>query len=129
MILAILAASLLGGTASADKVSKEQFLIQLPTAVSVAFCDKDQPFRKCTTLTDNECLDLARLTVKACIKDVEDKMPTTMNQPEDGRTWGSKIGACAGSQFVRVLKTNKPDRVDLACFKQAEDAARAAQKK
>ena len=87
-------------------------MLSFPLTLPIRFCDKETLFRKCIQLSDNECLDAANLVTKQCMKQFESQIPPKLGSVN----WGSKIGACAGGEFIRLMLDTKKDRVNTPCI-------------
>jgi hypothetical protein len=49
----------------------------------------------------------ATRTTKACLAQLGDALPQSLQQPHDGQAWGRKIGECAGAAYERSLLNRK----------------------
>lgn len=91
---------LLGSAHAADwTISKAQFVEGIKAGLTEELCLDKSYFRKCFTLTKEDCLKEAKGDVDSCVSATESTMPAQFKQPADGQTWGEKIGKCAGAKF------------------------------
>lgn len=90
-------------SAYAQKVSKAEWISAMKTALPAYFCQDAQYFRECFTVDIIECENVASSVTRLCLNELESKIPETLNQPNDGRVWGTKIGMCAGTTYETTL--------------------------
>jgi hypothetical protein len=88
-------------------IDKKLFVDSMKTALPNAFCNEAQYFRKCYNITEDECIKEAMRATKVCLISMEGKMPAKFRQPKDGSEWGSKIGACSGTNYETSLRSKK----------------------
>lgn len=106
-------------------VTKSAWLEAMKTAIPNAFCSGkglSRYFRECFKVTEDQCIEEALRAVKVCILSMTDQMPDELHSPDDGRTWGRKLGACAGTGFEIALKLtgshiDSADCKDITKFK------------
>jgi hypothetical protein len=107
--LALFVSSALAAPATADMVSKADWLEVMKTALPVAFCQDQGYFRTCFNLGAEECESTAQSATRVCLAQFEAKVPAMLNQPADGTAWGQKIGGCAGNTFEMTRAKQKVD--------------------
>lgn len=88
-------------------VTRSQFIEAMRTSLPNAFCREDQYFRKCFNVTEDDCIREGLRATKTCLLSMESQIPQKLKQPEDGRTWGEKIGQCAGTAYESSLGADK----------------------
>lgn len=86
-------------TANAEEVSKEDWMNAMSTALPTAFCQSHQYFRQCFEVTQVECEKTALSATRICLEKYKDKIPSVLNQPDDGTYWGQIIGKCVGEAY------------------------------
>jgi len=91
----------------ANEISKDDWINGMTTALPVALCKSDQFFRQCFSVTQEECEEVALSATRVCIENNRERIPSRINQPEDGRYWGQIIGGCVGPAYVIALKDKK----------------------
>lgn len=55
-------------------------------------------FSECFAWTDDECRELLRPEMEACIEKIEPQLPERIG-PIQGSEWGEKLGACTGGRL------------------------------
>lgn len=105
IVLAI--AALLAVGAAPNSVPKADWMKGMKTALPVAFCKPTQYFRQCFKVTAEECEQVALSTTRVCLENLKDAIPDPLKQPEDGTTWGAKVGQCAGAAYETALVKKK----------------------
>jgi len=80
---------------------------QFEMALPVALCKAGTYFRACFAVTPVECEQTAASATRVCLNKVRKQLPPKLRQPDEGRAWGTKIGACAGSAYEVALSTKK----------------------
>ncbi len=93
--------------ASAQTVSRADFLSSMKTALPKLICSKGEYFRQCFDVDEKTCLGTASRATHVCLTQYEPQLPEMLKQPEDGRRWGSEIGSCTGRTFETVLLKQK----------------------
>ena len=73
-ILVVIALASYAG-AQEIKVSKRQWIDGMKTAVPTAFCQKEQYFRACFKVTQEECEITAASATRICLKNKEKEIP------------------------------------------------------
>jgi hypothetical protein len=87
-------------------IPKAQWIVQMQKLLPTTFCQPGMYFRECFKVTEAQCNEVASTTTHQCLKDVEDKLPATLDA-SSGRDWGTKVGTCAGGQFETSQMTKK----------------------
>ena len=87
----------------AQKISKGEWLLGMKTGLPAYFCQEAQYFRECFTVDVIECENVASSATRLCLNELESQIPEILNQPNDGRFWGSKVGTCAGRTYETTL--------------------------
>jgi hypothetical protein len=82
--------------------SKQQFIEQFEPATVALFCQPDQYFRQCFEVTEGECRELAKRTIRGCIERFEPTMPERFDS-QSGEQVGRAIGECAGRDYENTL--------------------------
>ena len=100
-------------------IAKKDFQDQFIPAFTNILCKKGQYFRDCFKVTSQECLSELTSAAEACFAKMQNEIPSKLKQPEDGRIWGSKLGACAGGTYENTLKIAKK-QIDSADCKNPE---------
>jgi hypothetical protein len=88
-------------------VPKEKWTDAMTTAMPTMLCNPKGFFRSCFQQSEDECLDQATRATKACLIKLNPDIPATLKQPEDGETWGKKVGACTGETMEISLASEK----------------------
>jgi hypothetical protein len=88
---------------AADNVIKKSvWMEQMKTVIPDSFCRGKgflRYFRECFTVTEDQCVEEMVRDTKVCLLSIVDQIPDELNQPEDGRNWGSKLGRCVGTRY------------------------------
>ena len=105
------------GTAHAAEtvVTKSAWMEMMKTALPNAFCSGkgiNRYFRECFKVTEDECIEEALRAVKVCFASIVDQIPEQLHQPDDGTSWGTKLGACAGRGYEISLISRRIDTAD-----------------
>jgi hypothetical protein len=85
------------------ELSKNDWITHMSTAIPAMFCKSDSYFRKCFSVTAEECENTALTATRICLKKNESNMPDPFIQPRDGTHWGRIVGKCAGETFWILL--------------------------
>jgi hypothetical protein len=88
--------------ATADNLSVDKWRSAFHLGLAKSFCAENQFFRKCFDVTEAECLQTATRATDTCLASETARMPATVDEVS-GRTWGKKVGGCAGGQYQRAL--------------------------
>ena len=94
-------------SATANEVSKDDWIKGMSTALPAYFCNADQYFRQCFKVTKIECEETALSTTRICLAQSKDKIPARLRQPEDGAHWGTIVGSCAGQAYEITLQKKR----------------------
>ena len=87
--------------ATSQKISKEKWIFAMKTTMPVAICTSDQYFRQCFDVTEFECEEIATSSVRICVNELNDQIPTVLKS-SDKQFWGGKIGRCIGNSLEAV---------------------------
>ncbi len=101
--LALLITLLLPFTTNAVEVSKSDWYNAMSTALPTAFCNSGQYFRKCFSVSAQECEETAASATRVCLNKNDNDIPDILVQPKDGTHWGTVIGTCAGEAYEITL--------------------------
>lgn len=103
-------------------LDRDAWTNQFEAALPVALCNDGTYFRSCFAVTAAECERTAASATRACLRQVRKQLPREFHQPDDGRVWGTKLGACAGTSYDVTLaarKTQSPRCNDPSAWTQA----------
>jgi hypothetical protein len=98
-------------------VAKSTWMEAMKTAIPNVFCSGkgvSRYFRECFKVTEDQCLEAALRATKVCLLSLADEIPQELHQPDDGRSWGNKLGKCAGDGYDIALAAS---RIDSAACK------------
>ncbi len=90
-------------------------------------CDSKKYFVTCFEVTQEECTDFTKLSVHACLKNVEIALPQVIDKNK-GEYWGQIVGKCSYDLYEKVMKPKK--RNHATCQekpKNKDDLAKPAQ--
>ncbi len=93
--------------ALAVEVKKEVWINSMSTGLPVVFCNSSQPFRKCFSITAEECEETAVSAARICLNKYRSQIPEILIQPKDGTRWGGIVGACTGNAYATSLKSKR----------------------
>lgn len=94
-------------TACANEISREDWINSMSATLPALFCQPEMYFRQCFNVTQTKCEETALSVTRICLEKNKDKIPETLQQPQDGTSWGTVVGACAGESFELVLQKNR----------------------
>lgn len=94
-------------SASASEISREDWMDSMSIALPAIFCQPEMYFRQCFDVTQTKCEETAVSVTRICLEKNKEKIPETLQQPQDGTSWGRVIGACAGESFELVLQKDR----------------------
>ena len=102
---------MLGLTSSvnANDISKDYWMSQMVKIFPSEMCKDGSYFRHCFAVSASECTQTLENLTKGCMQKYSSQMPTTFNQPDDGRHWGQVVGACAGGNYDSKLASKMVD--------------------
>jgi hypothetical protein len=92
---------------SETSVPKEKWMDAMTTAMPTMLCNPKGFFRSCYSHSEDECLDQASRATKACLIKMGNEIPSALKQPEDGESWGKKVGTCTGETMEISLASEK----------------------
>ena len=90
-------------SAQALEVSKSEWIKGMSTVLPTAFCNSNQYFRQCFSVTAEECEETAASATRICLSKNDENIPDILVQPKDGTLWGTVIGKCAGEAYEITL--------------------------
>lgn len=90
-------------SSNAAEVSKSDWYNGMSTALPTAFCNSNQYFRQCFSVSAQECEETAASATRICLNKNDKDIPGVLVQPKDGRYWGTVIGKCAGETYEITL--------------------------
>jgi hypothetical protein len=99
--------------ASAQVISKNEWLQQMKSVIPTSFCQTNQYFRQYFRVTVSECQETAYVATLTCINEYETKIPKQLKQPADGGKWGAIIGSCVDSAYQTTLKIQNKKNSEL----------------
>lgn len=105
--LIFLTTLLLPLTVNAVEVSKSDWYNGMSTALPTAFCNSNQYFRQCFSVSAQECEEIAASATRVCLNKNDKDIPSTLVQPKDGTHWGTVIGKCAGEAYEITLSKKR----------------------
>jgi hypothetical protein len=104
----LLAALGVGATASAETaVPKDTWVKSMRDFLPAALCRDGWYFRSCFELTASECHAGATTATAACLQQYDTQIPQELQQPDDGRLWGDRVGTCAGTLLEASFRAKR----------------------
>jgi hypothetical protein len=97
---------------AANLVPRDEWMESLVTVLPSVFCAREGYFRSCFKLSEDQCLEQGVRATKSCLIKIKDELPAQLKQPDEGRAWGQKAGACSGGTLELALKTQGLERTD-----------------
>ena len=70
-------------------------------------CQPSEYFRKCFSVPQRECENVALSATRICLKENTEEMPSSLKQPKEGTHWGQIIGVCAGETYELTLRDSR----------------------
>lgn len=95
--------------AADNVVAKSVWIEAMKTRLPNALCVPDEVFLKCFDVTQDQCIEETVRATKVCLSNFADQMPGEFHQPNDGQTWGRKVGECAGDAYEAKFSDKKKD--------------------
>jgi tetrahydromethanopterin S-methyltransferase subunit G len=89
--------------AFANKIEKNVWANNIKTSMPTYFCQSNQVFRQCFTVTADECIEVASSATNVCLKNIDKKIPSKLKMPEEGQKFGGDVGECVGITYGSVL--------------------------
>lgn len=102
--IVLLTALLLPLPANAAEVSKLYWFNGMSTALPTTFCNSNQYFRHCFSVSAQECEVAVASATRICLNKNNKDIPDILVQPEDGAHWGAIIGKCIGDTYEITQK-------------------------
>lgn len=90
-------------SSNAVEVSKTDWYNSMSTALPTAFCNSNQYFRQCFSVSAQECEETAASATRVCLNKNDNDIPSILVQPKDGTHWGTVIGRCTGEAYEITL--------------------------
>lgn len=90
-------------SAYAQQISKAEWLLLMKTGLPAYFCQEAQYFRECFSVDVIECENVASSAARLCLNEFESQIPEVIGQPNESRSWGRKVGSCAGTTYESTL--------------------------
>ncbi len=91
-------------TATAAETSKSYWFKGMSTALPTAFCNSNQYFRHCFSVSVQECKESVASATRICLNKNNKDIPDILVQPGDGAHWGAIIGECVGDTYTITQK-------------------------
>ncbi|OGQ04190.1 MAG: hypothetical protein A2W61_08080 [Deltaproteobacteria bacterium RIFCSPLOWO2_01_44_7] len=91
----------------AETLSKKEWGDAMKSGLPVLLCKRDEYFRDCFKISQEECEDIIASATRVCFKQIETQIPSKIVQPRDGEKWGRKIGECVGVSAETTLTDDK----------------------
>ena len=105
--LIIVALALCCATVQAVDVDKESWIEYMKTGLPTYQCQTGKYFRQCFDVAAEKCEEVMASATRTCLAQERTNIPDILNQPKDGTSWGSKIGACAGRAYELTLSKQR----------------------
>ena len=90
-------------SSNAVEVSKADWYNGMSTALPTVFCNSNQYFRQCFSVSAQKCEETAASATRVCLNKNDKDIPSILVQPKDGTHWGTVIGKCAGEAYEITL--------------------------
>lgn len=84
--------------ASKESLSKKEFFEEMKKKIPEEFCLEHRYFRKCFSITEENCKKIVVVSSKECLSLLEKELPQTL-KIDEGVKWGAKIGECVGGKY------------------------------
>lgn len=88
---------------NALEIPKNDWVNAMKTALPAIFCNSEQYFRECFSVTAIECEETVTSATRICIAELENQIPDILVQPKDGKFWGERVGECTGNTYEITL--------------------------
>lgn len=92
-----------GASSGGEVMSRGEFLSELRPLTTALFCTPESYFRQCFAITEPDCLTVAGMAFDACVAELGDEIPATIQGPEEGEAAGQMMGACTGAAYDQAL--------------------------
>jgi hypothetical protein len=100
--------------ASPEPFSRTEFINAFKAKGAPYSCTVNLPIRKCSNLTEAQCLQLFSNSALECVKQFESSVPDRMSQAVWDE-WEKRFDTCLGQSVDPWNKTN-PGRLDANCY-------------
>jgi hypothetical protein len=91
----------------ANQVEKNDWINHIKNSMPAYFCQSNQVFRQCFSVSANDCLDVAYSAINVCLRNMDKKIPKKIKIPEEGQKLGGDIGECAATTYGAVLSDKR----------------------
>lgn len=112
------------GVAGCKQATRKYWISEMGKKGPERLCKEGTYFRVCFAVSKDECLAVMTDKTKACLEKYRSQIPKVLMQPDDGRKWGGKVGACAGQAYEHQLKAkmqmNRECRAVIQSLKNAK---------
>ena len=98
--------------AEGPKITREKFGADYKAKMAELFCGEKTYFRQCFSSAADVCKKNAITAAESCLKEMDKTLPAHITNQEEGKTWGAKLGTCAGEKFETALLKEKKDTAD-----------------
>lgn len=82
---------------SVTKVTKERWITEMRNIFPAYICRDNWYIRTCFDISADECHVKTTEATESCLRQYSSQIPPELEQPMDGKLWGTKIGTCAGT--------------------------------
>ncbi|MFO8155519.1 MAG: hypothetical protein ACQERR_01280 [Pseudomonadota bacterium] len=106
-------ALLMAASAQGNDVERSVWEERMIDALPEHFCADGTYFRECFRVDRERCLDVARESVRECLRERGEEIPERLLLPREGREWGAIIGRCAGRVHEETLADER--RLTSSC--------------
>lgn len=96
-------ALLMAASAQASDVERSVWEERMTDALPEHFCADGTYFRECFRVDRDRCLEVARESVRECLREHGEEIPERLILPREGRELGAAIGSCAGRVHEEAL--------------------------
>lgn len=91
------------GAVGCKQISRKSWISEMRKKAPQELCKDGTYFRVCFKVTRQECEAAIEAATATCLEKYRSQIPRTLMQPQDGRKWGQKVGACAGSAYDKKM--------------------------
>jgi hypothetical protein len=102
-VLVLMLVTFAFGSAGCKQASKKRWISEMSEKLPGELCKEGTYFRECFRVDRAECEKVAQRTTDKCLEQYRSQIPRILKQPRDGRHWGGKVGACAGTAYEKQL--------------------------
>ncbi len=112
-LVAVLLLLFVAATAHGSDVERSVWEERMVDVLPEHFCADGTYFRECFRVNRDRCLEVARESVRDCLREHADELPERLIMPYEGREWGATIGSCAGRAYEESLAEKR--RLTRSC--------------